>query len=61
MHKSLLPFDKVPQLAKSDVAYATRDQRLRPFYQYAPTLETFSDIIRDRAQVDYPRAELVAV
>jgi len=61
MHKSLLPFDKVPQLAKSDVAYATRDQRLRPFYQYDPTLETFSDIIRDRAQVDYPRAELVAV
>ena len=61
MHKTLLPFDKVPQLAKTDVAYATGDTRLRPFYQHEPTPDSFSAIIAERERTTYPREALVSV
>ncbi|MBV6438756.1 MAG: bacillithiol biosynthesis cysteine-adding enzyme BshC [Haliscomenobacteraceae bacterium CHB4] len=61
MLKTLLPFDKVPQLSKTDIAYATGDPRLRPFYRYEPKLESFSEIISEREKTAYPRAMLSEV
>ena len=59
MRKSILPFPQVPQLSKSDIAYATSDERLKPFYDYAPQMESFEQIIQEKAGKSYPRAELV--
>lgn len=61
MLKTLLPFEKVPQFAKTDIAYATGDPRLRPFYRYEAGPGAFTDAIADRAAVTYPRATLVEV
>ena len=61
MHKTLLPFDKVPQLAKTDVAYATGDPRLQPFYRYEPRLDSFYEIISEKEKTAFPRETLVEV
>lgn len=61
MLKTLLPYLQVPQLAKTDVAYATGDSRLTPFYTYAPQPENFAEALRDREKIMYPRADLVQV
>jgi bacillithiol biosynthesis cysteine-adding enzyme BshC len=61
MHKTLLPFNKVSQLSKTDVAYATHDPLLGPFYRYAPDLKSFSEAIEDRKNRSYPREKLVSV
>jgi len=60
VHKTLLPYAQVPQLAKTDIAYATGDERLKPFYIYEPQPESFAEIIRLKAQHTFPRADLVA-
>ncbi len=59
MHKTILPFSQVHQLSKSDIAYATGDERLAPFYAYPPGLESFDRILRDKEQTKYPRTDLV--
>jgi hypothetical protein len=59
MHKSILPFSQVPQLSKSDVAYATGDARLSLFYSYAPDLASFEQILLEKERVEFPRADLV--
>jgi len=61
MLKTLLPYGQVPQLAKTDVAYATGDARLMPFYTYPPRPESFSEVLHDREKMMYPRADLVQV
>lgn len=61
MLKSLLPYPAVSQLSKTDVAYATLDPALEPFYRYAPTLKNFHQAIQDRAGADTPRELLVHV
>lgn len=61
MLKTLLPYSQVPQLAKTDVAYATGDPRLKPFYTYAPHPESFREALRDREKMTYPRIDLVEV
>ena len=60
MQKTLLPYPQVPQLAKTDIAYATGDPRLRPFYDYEPQLTQFAAVANERKR-DYPRADLVQV
>jgi bacillithiol biosynthesis cysteine-adding enzyme BshC len=60
MHKTTLAFSSVPQLSKTDVAYASADERLTPFYDYAPKLEVFDQILTDKQNKQYPRADLVA-
>jgi bacillithiol biosynthesis cysteine-adding enzyme BshC len=60
MQKSLLPYSQIPQLAKTDVAYATQDPLLSPFYQYRPQLEVFKAVLHARRQVSTPRTDLVA-
>lgn len=59
MRKSILPFPQVPQLSKADVAYATSDERLRPFYAYPQILDSFEQILLDKEGRDYPRTKLV--
>jgi uncharacterized protein YllA (UPF0747 family) len=59
MHKSILPFSQVPQLSKSDIAYASGDEKLTPFYAYPPDLQAFEQIIQDKKGRVYPRTDLV--
>jgi bacillithiol biosynthesis cysteine-adding enzyme BshC len=54
-----IPFPEVPQLSTRDVAYATQDSRLRPFYTHAPKLETFRDVITQREAFPTDRNLLV--
>ncbi len=61
MHKSLLPFHKAPQLSKSDIAYATGDPTLQPFYQYEPRLDSFGEVLKNKKQSTFPRETLVEV
>lgn len=61
MQKTLLPYPQVPQLAKTDVAYAIGDPRLRPFYTYEPVLAGLEHALEQRAKTPGPRTELVQV
>lgn len=61
MRKTLLPFSRIPQLAKTDLAYASGDPALRPFYRHLPALDSFDTIIREKSSMPVPRADLVAV
>jgi bacillithiol biosynthesis cysteine-adding enzyme BshC len=61
MNKTVLPYPRVPQLSRTDVAYATNDPRLAPFIQYPPQLDAFSQAIADRKDRNYPRQDLVSV
>ena len=61
VHKTLLPYNHVPQLSKTDVAYATGDPRLKPFFTHEPRPESFEEMIRLKAQHYVPRADLVSV
>ncbi|MEZ4940725.1 MAG: bacillithiol biosynthesis cysteine-adding enzyme BshC [Saprospiraceae bacterium] len=61
MRKTLIPFFDIPQLAKTDLAYATLDPALKPFYRYAPVLENFQKIIADRSNYPVDRSTLVRV
>lgn len=54
MKKTLVPWTDVPQLAKSDVAYATGDPLLRPFHVYESRLASFDEAIRKRAAFHSP-------
>lgn len=60
IHKTLLPYTSIPQLAKTDAAYAAQDPRLAPFYQYRPELRSFPEILRHRREIPTPRTALVA-
>lgn len=59
--RALLPFDKVPQLSERDLAYATADNRLKPFFKYPAKLEAFRDVIKDKHFDQERRSRLVKV
>ena len=59
MHIDRIPFPEVPQFSEKDVAYATADERLRPFYKYDVTLEAFERVMADKAGDGTDRALLV--
>jgi bacillithiol biosynthesis cysteine-adding enzyme BshC len=61
MKKTLVPFQQVPQLAKTDVAYATGDVKLEPFVAYPPKLSAFEAVIAAKHGATYPRTDLVQV
>ncbi len=61
MHIERIPFAEVPQFSGRDVAYATRQAELRPFYQYEPTLEAFAEVFKDRERQATDRETLVAI
>jgi bacillithiol biosynthesis cysteine-adding enzyme BshC len=56
-----IPYGKIPQLASKDLAYIEERPALRPFYRYAPTLESFAQVIEDKHRVHTDRATLVDV
>ncbi len=55
MLKKLIPFEKVPQLAKTDLAYATGVEHLVPFFKYDLRQDVFHQIIQDKSKADVPR------
>ncbi len=59
MNISRIPFDRIPQLSRIDVAYATGNEALRPFYEYQPDLKQFARVIARRRQFPFYRSELV--
>lgn len=61
MHKVLIPFSDVPQLSRTDVAYATGAEELRPFYRWEPTPEQLPAVIEARLGTFLPRETLVEV
>lgn len=61
MNKTLIPFSQVTQLAKTDIAYATLDPALTPFYRLAPAPENFKKAIAARDEFSTPRETLVQV
>lgn len=61
MNKITIPWTEIPQLAKTDIAYATGDAALRQFYSYLPDYQSFSGLISEKSTVDFPRETLVEV
>lgn len=59
MNISRIPFDRIPQLSRADVAYATGNEALRPFYEYPPELAQFAQAMARRRQFPFYRSELV--
>ncbi len=56
--KNILPFDEVPQLAKTDVAYATGNPALDPFYVYEQQLDAFAAVLLNKERSTWPRKDL---
>jgi bacillithiol synthase len=61
MQKTTVPFQKVPQLAPTDVAYAIGDERLQPFYLWQPQLESIPKIVEEQTKRSFPREDLLTV
>jgi bacillithiol synthase len=61
MLKKLIPFEQIPQFAKTDLAYATGHTALTPFYKYELRREVFGQVIEDKSSNTVPRADLVEV
>ncbi|PPK86480.1 bacillithiol biosynthesis cysteine-adding enzyme BshC [Neolewinella xylanilytica] len=54
-----IPFTEVPQFSQRDVAYATENEALRPFYKYGVTKAAFASVIEDKAADETDRELLV--
>jgi bacillithiol biosynthesis cysteine-adding enzyme BshC len=54
-----IPFTDIHELSSRDVAYASRDERLRPFFQYDTTIEAFAQVIADKSKTPIDRQALV--
>lgn len=54
-----IPFSNVPQLSTKDIAYATRNPAMRPFYKYDVKIESFAEIIKDKQKQKTDRKTLV--
>ena len=61
MHKTLVPFASISQLAKTDIAYATSDPALKAFYRFAPELASFKTALEERSEFPVDRNILVDV
>lgn len=53
------PFQEVPQFSSKDIAYATAEDSLKPFYKYSVSLESFAKVIQDRKSTPVNREVLV--
>ncbi len=54
-----IPFSSIPQLAKTDVAYASSAANLRPFYNYSVDITSFAQAIADKKKENIHREALV--
>lgn len=61
MQKSTLPYPQVPQLSKTDLAYATGDERLATFYSHPPGLSAFPTIAAQKSISAEVRVDLISV
>ena len=50
MPSQRIPYTEVPQFSSRDVAYATADERLRPFYKYPVEITAFEQLFSDKSQ-----------
>ncbi|MEZ5044217.1 MAG: bacillithiol biosynthesis cysteine-adding enzyme BshC [Saprospiraceae bacterium] len=55
------PFQQIDQLSQKDIAYATKNPGLRPFYKYEANLEAFEQVIADKSNDPINRQVLVEV
>lgn len=58
MEVQLIPFNQVPQFSAKDIAYATQDSRLKPFFKYEVSEKSFKQVIADK-QKDHTDRELL--
>jgi len=56
-----VPFDRVPQFSQKDIAYATANDALRPFFKYPVRLDAFEQVMADKSHDDTKREVLVRV
>ncbi len=56
-----IPFNTIPQLSKSDLAYATADPILEPFFKYNVDIQSFEKVISDKKSQNINRKLLVEV
>jgi bacillithiol biosynthesis cysteine-adding enzyme BshC len=61
MEITSIPFEKIPQLSFSDIAYANGDPKLREFYAYEVGLNNFEAVIADKQKEATNRAVLAEV
>jgi bacillithiol synthase len=56
-----IPFSKIPQLSKRDIAYVDENPVLEPFYKYPVRIENFEAIIHSKQKENINRDLLVEV
>ena len=56
-----IPFQDIPQLSKTDIAYATKSTDLENFISYSADIHSFTKVIEDRKQYPIDRNLLVSV
>jgi bacillithiol biosynthesis cysteine-adding enzyme BshC len=56
-----IPFAQIPQLSARDIAYATAQPELQPFYKYPVSVERFAQVIDDKKKDDTDRVLLTQV
>ena len=56
-----IPFQLIPQLSKTDLAYATADPILKPFFTYNVDIQSFAKVISDKKKQNINRELLVNV
>lgn len=56
-----IPFEEVPQLSSRDIAYATAQPELQPFYKYPVSIDSFGQIIADKKKDSIDRELLISV
>ncbi len=61
MEVTKLPFSKIPQLSKRDIAYVDENPLLEPFYKYQVRIENFEAIIHNKQNENINRDLLVEV
>ena len=56
-----IPFQEIPQLSKTDIAYASKSTDLENFISYSADIHSFTKVIEDRKQYPIDRNLLVSV
>ena len=61
MKTQSIPFEKTGQFSKLFLDYIVQDENLKPFYAYAPSIDSFEKVITDVASKKINRKLLVEV
>jgi bacillithiol biosynthesis cysteine-adding enzyme BshC len=60
-HIQKIAYQDIPGLSQRDLAYLQLEERLRPFFKYEPTLQSFQQVINDKSKGSINRQLLVDV